>query len=228
MKVIHIGTNGQQSIPINQKDVSHKHARLIIEDNYLIILEDCNSKNGTFVDLHKIIRKRVTLDTVIRLGEKTAVKISQLLPPALLEIIKNKENEKVRKDFLELEPIWDTYQQKKAEIEKRKNKGSFINRLPVYITLLTGIVMAYFRGKIYAVIAVPAISFIVTSLVTRLIDKRNEKKRDLASLELIELDKQLKEVYLCPNPRCRAFLGIMPFSSLKRTGHCYRCNSKWV
>ena len=228
MEIINIGTNGQQAIPIVQKDVSHKHARLIIEDNYSIILEDCNSKNGTFVDLHKIIRKRVALDTTIRLGGKTTIKVSQLLPPALLEILKDKENEKIRQDFLKLEPLWNTYLQKKTEIEKRKNKGSFINRLPVYITLLSGIIMACFRGKIYAMIAVPTISFIVSSIVTRYIDKCNERKRNLASLELIELDKQLREVYLCPNPRCKAFLGVMPFSSLKQTGHCFRCNSKWV
>ena len=68
-----IGKEGNQLIPIKGDSVSRQHAKLIVQDNGTIILEDMKSTNGTYVrnangDFERISRVQVKEDTVVRLG----------------------------------------------------------------------------------------------------------------------------------------------------------------
>ena len=72
-KEIILGQAGNQPFPIKRDGVSHQHARLTVEADGTILLEDLHSTNGTFVrnadgDFDRISRVRVTPDTVVRLG----------------------------------------------------------------------------------------------------------------------------------------------------------------
>lgn len=63
------------SIPAESNAVSSRHARLTIGDEGQWWLEDLDSTNGTFVrddtgDFHRVFRKRITPETVVRLGDR--------------------------------------------------------------------------------------------------------------------------------------------------------------
>lgn len=72
-KEIIIGREGNQNGQIVNDGVSARHARLIVEDNGQLILEDLGSRNGTYVrnragDFDRISRVRVNETDIIRLG----------------------------------------------------------------------------------------------------------------------------------------------------------------
>jgi len=193
-----------------------------------MVLEDKDSTNGTFVNLHKIVRKRVTLDTQIRLGGKFIFKASQLLEPYVIELVKNKEADDIKKRFRELEPVWNSYFERKGEIEKRKNKTNWVMRLPLVLTAMSSCLTKLFRGDVTVIVAVSVVTLVLSLVVARYLDKKNEKKRNEAIEEMNELDEEFKTFYLCPNPKCRTFLGVLPFKSLNNTGHCNRCGCNFV
>ena len=44
--------------------------------------------------------------------------------------------------------------------------------------------------------------------------------------EMEKLNQQFQIDYVCP--KCKQFLGFMPFEGLRNRGHCSACKSKWV
>lgn len=72
-KEIIIGREGNQNFKIVNDGVSSEHARLIVEDNGTMVLEDLGSRNGTYIrnasgDFDRISRIQVQEDDIIRLG----------------------------------------------------------------------------------------------------------------------------------------------------------------
>ena len=96
------------------------------------------------------------------------------------------------------------------------------------ITIASGLVTRLCNGDVWWIVCIGVISFIVSYIAVRLIDKKSEKKKYQISQELESLDEWFKESYLCPNSKCRTFLGYLPYGSLKSTGHCNRCHCNFV
>lgn len=228
MTIIKIGRMGDQPFKITDLDVGRLHAQLIVNDDYTLVLEDCDSTTGTYINLHKIIRKRVNLNTEIRLGNNTVFKVHKLLPNALVDMIKLKNKEKIKQTFLTLEPIWDAYENERAHLDKRSNRSILLNRLPYLVTLLSGIISSLFSSTLLVKIIVPGIAFGVTTFVAFVIDKHGEKKRKESVEKNRELESLLKESYVCPNPECQKFLGNTSFEKLKHERKCSYCKCEWI
>lgn len=72
-KEIIIGREGNQLFPITNDGVSGQHARLVVEDNGTMFLEDLDSLNGTYVrnadgEFERVKRINVTDTDIVRLG----------------------------------------------------------------------------------------------------------------------------------------------------------------
>lgn len=228
MTIFKIGRLGDQPFKITDLDVGRLHAQLIVNDDYSLVLEDCDSTTGTYINLHKIIRKRVTLNTEIRLGNNTVFKVHKLLPNALIDVIKLKNKEKIKQTFQTLEPIWDAYENERAKLDKKTNKSILLNRMPYLVTLLSGIISSFFSSTLLVKIIVPGSAFILTIIVAFIIDKHGEKKRKESADRSRELESLLKESYLCPNPECQKFLGNTSFDKLKHERRCVYCKCEWI
>ena len=228
MTIIKIGRMGDQPFKITDLDVGRLHAQLTVHDDYTLVLEDCNSTTGTYINLHKIIRKRVTLNTEIRLGNNMVFKVYKLLPNALIDVIKLKNKEKIKQTFQTLEPIWNAYENERAHLDKKSNRSILLNRMPYLVTLLSGIISGFFSSTLLVKIVVPGGAFILTTIVAFVIDKHGEKKRKESVEKNRELESLLKESYLCPNPECQKFLGNTPFDKLKHERHCNYCKCEWI
>ena len=225
---IKIGTTEKKVLDITQNDVSHYHARLIVDDNMRLVLEDMGSTNGTYVQGHKVIRKLVNLDTVVRLGSSFKFKVSQVVPAHLQDAIAMKEREEIKQRFSNLENIWNVYSAEKSRIQKEGNKSSMMMRLPYLITIASGLITRLCSGSFYLIIGILVGSFVISSVVVRFMDRKSEKRKAHINKEMEELDAKFKESYLCPNHKCRVFLGYLPYTSLKTTGHCNRCHCSYV
>lgn len=228
MTIIKIGRMGDQPFKINDLDVGRLHAQLTVHDDCTLVLEDCNSTTGTYINLHKIIRKRVTLNTEIRLGNNMVFKVYKLLPNALIDVIKLKNKEKIKQAFQALEPIWNAYEHERAQLDKKTNRSILLNRMPYLVTLLSGIISGFFSSTLLVKIVVPGSAFILTTIVAFVIDKHGEKKRKESVEKNRELESLLKESYLCPNPECQKFLGNTSFDKLKHERHCNYCKCEWI
>lgn len=223
-----IGTAGNESLNITQPDVSRIHARLTVKDDMALVLEDMESTNGTYVQGHKVLRKRVDLNTVVRLGSTFKFKISQVVPAHIQDAIALKEQEEIKSKFKALEAIWNEYSVEKRRIQKEGGKSSILSRLPYLITIASGLVTRLCSDDFLLIVCILVGSFIVSSIAIRFIDKKSEKRKFQMSQELERLDEKFKETYLCPNSKCRTFLGYLPYGSLKTTGHCNRCHCNFV
>lgn len=64
-----VGRDRRCDVFIRERTLSRRHARITLGDNEAILLEDLNSKNGTFVDEIRIKRQPLLPKAIIRLGD---------------------------------------------------------------------------------------------------------------------------------------------------------------
>lgn len=43
-----------------------------------------------------------------------------------------------------------------------------------------------------------------------------------------DLDKVFHEDYVCPNPRCKHFMGYQPYCDLEKNHKCPYCGAKFI
>ncbi|MCB0308120.1 MAG: FHA domain-containing protein [Bdellovibrionales bacterium] len=65
---IRIGRTEENDIIIPEKPVSRHHATLFVQDTGLL-LQDMNSKNGTFVNQQKVTKLAINLNDVLKIGD---------------------------------------------------------------------------------------------------------------------------------------------------------------
>jgi pSer/pThr/pTyr-binding forkhead associated (FHA) protein len=64
-----VGRDRRCDVFIRERTLSRRHARITLRANEAILLEDLNSKNGTFVDEIRIKRQPLLPKAIIRLGD---------------------------------------------------------------------------------------------------------------------------------------------------------------
>lgn len=92
MKTIRIGRGTNNDVVINDGVVSTSHAVITLSDSGEVIIEDLNSKNGTFVDGRRVSRAKLSTASVVLLGNHSIdwkqmiqrLLSSLLYPPNLL------------------------------------------------------------------------------------------------------------------------------------------------
>ncbi len=134
--------------------VSRQHAKLVVDSQEAIAIEDLNSRNGTFIDGEKIIgRKALTSNTLITMGTTTFVVIDRegeratiVSPPLILPQDKQKEASGQEKPGEALEPIKEavlppiqTEIEKIKEEERRQARISHSVSALVILAAITGI-----------------------------------------------------------------------------------------
>ena len=79
MEII-VGRKGQQPFEITDRSVSGKHLKLITMSDGNVLIEDLGSSNGTFINGVRIIKKVVSRDTIVQMGQNYKFKIGNVLP----------------------------------------------------------------------------------------------------------------------------------------------------
>ena len=122
-----------------------------------------------------------------------------------------------------LKNVYAEYNKQKIKIQSETMTSVMVKRsLPMAIPAVMGLIGLTMgeSGKIIALIggAISLIGIIYGILAA---------SKDQAKLpeKLQELDDQLRIDYVCP--KCRNFLGNLPWQSLHNRGTCSQCKVKW-
>lgn len=221
MEII-VGRHGNQPFAITDKSVSGKHLKVTTLGDGKVQIEDLGSTNGTFVGGQRIIKKVVTPDTIVTLGSSYQLRISDVIgkqTPVGGSAPKGPAVETV--DISHLKKVWEDYDEKKKAILKDNATKQFDRMLPMMILGLIGVAISFlgFLGPYRFIIT--AITLVVAAVLTA----RARNSQSDVNVKLVELDDQLKIDYICP--KCKNFLGAIPYEGIKNRGCCPYCKSKW-
>lgn len=233
-----VGRSLNNSIVVTDSRVSGQHARLTECTPTTFLLEDLNSKNGTFVDGVRITRKFVDRASTIQFAD-TVFSIEQLLaqlneaPPVKSPLIPSpvasNQAEPISApkpvldfttEFAALEPVYVQYPQLKRACRQREK---MIRTGSVILSSVVGISAVVASGgtalSLLQVMSSAGLSVLVPTLCSTFLS--TEEK-----LELI--DKEYRERYRCPNPTCRDPFGTREWELLSQQKTCRRCQAIWV
>lgn len=232
-----IGRRTDNAITILDGKVSGQHARLIQCTDRSFVLEDLDSKNGTFVNGVRITRKIIDQHDSVQLAD-TIYTVTQLLnlqrseatkppvnpgPPKISSPkLPPQKSDKNELDFTEqfkgLQQVFEQYPQLRRNC---RNREKMIRTGSVILSSIVGIsaVLSTGGGALLPIMSGAGLSMLVPTLCSTLLST-DEK------LEII--DKEYREKYRCPNPTCRDPFGTREWELLAQQKICRRCQAIWV
>ena len=206
-KSIPMGDPG--SVPMN---VSRRHCRVVIDDDFTISIEDLTADNFMFVNGVDCKRKRnIKMDDVIELGPDHY----RLDLESVIKYFTAKRSYHIG----HLKKVYDDYQDTKRKWQERQGKFNAISAIPGVISMssiaLAGAGVA--RGPMIIIAVVFSIAFAVIRWgIAKSSPEKNRK-----------LEDDFRAQYRCPNPSCDHFLGQTPYNELLRNKTCPYCKAKF-
>lgn len=203
-KKIIIGRNGEQPFPITQDGVSGQHASLTIRVDGTWVLEDLNSRNGTFIrnehfEFERVAKKVIQQDTVIRLGNTDDIRSIQFMAVRLV-----KDPNDFSYEFARLKQKWGDIMSKKDKLEKQISQMT-------YIPMGTSLLMLCATMSVKDINIIRAAMFL-PSMLSPVINSFSKKK-------LKQLNEEARYTFVCPNPKCG-----MPLTETEiKKGQCLKC-----
>ncbi len=245
LTVYTVGRSIDNAIVIANGRISGKHARLIACTPDTFLLEDLDSKNGSFVDAVRITRKVVHRSTAVRIADADFT-VGQLLDLRKLEPtplppeatpqkpaektplgILNPEKATADKldftgPFAALRQVCEQYPKLRKDC---RNREKMVRTGSILLSSIVGISAAVSTGGAAAapfllhIMSGAGLSMLLPTLCSTLLS--TEEK-----LEVI--DKEYRERYRCPNPDCRDPFQNREWESLAQQKTCRRCQAIWV
>lgn len=201
------------------RSVSRQHCKLSVDTQGNCIITNLKPENYTFVNGVAIESKHISFSDRVELGaEHYRINVKDII-----ESVTGKEAPETY-SILPLQRVWEDYNNAKLEFQIKERKSASIQSVVGIISMLSiacgfipGIPMA-FRVVLYAIALVLGVYFFVIRY----------KQSEETPRYLADLDQKFHENYVCPNPKCRRFLGYSPYSDLRKTKGCYQCNAKYT
>lgn len=202
MNQLKIGRNSDNDVVLSQGGVSKYHALLTPLSEHVMILEDLDSTNGTFVNGYRIRRTLVKPTDVVMLS-KTAFPLAIYFKQNSTPSTPEKADNDYTKEFEALKQVYETYKEGRLEIKNGTNlkKG-----------LMSGVIMMV-GNAIF-----PGFGSVVGSIVRSTYADPEEK--------LVALSEEFRIAYTCP--KCKRFLGELPWQTLANQRTCVSCKAIWI
>ena len=225
MEII-VGRKGQQKTVINDMTVSREHCKLTSQPDGTFILENLSS-NGTFINGNKVLRTVVTRDTILQLGTSFNIAVKDLIPEvsqtaqAHNSAQKTQQQECPTENIKHLKAIYDKYSADKIRIQKEAGMNNFYRMLPMTLLSLVGLVSAVIpaMGSVAPFLGIGGVILLIYSISKSYsCSKENPEKMEA-------LNRQFMIDYVCP--KCKNFLGFVPYETLKNKGKCSFCKCNW-
>lgn len=229
MEII-VGRKGNQPFAITEKSVSGKHLKVTKLADGSVEIEDLGSTNGTFVDGARVIKKVVTEDTVVTLGPTFQIRIGDVLvvPAKPAQSVPQKGNSTTAPaadysaEFEKLKTVYENYEAEKIRLQQENAKKQFMRSLPgVASTVLFA--LTFLLGDSVNSIK-PFMGLIMIGGIAVSTWMAFKGQQDMP-VKMEALNKKFMVDYVCP--KCKCFLGFLPFENLKNRGVCTACKAKW-
>jgi len=213
-----IGKATDNDYVLDDPTVSRHHAILSRNEADELFLEDANSTNGTYVNDSQIVRKKVKIDSRVSFGLSAPVSIADIL---------HSNNDYIY-EFARLKGVYDTYVKEKIRIQSSNQfKTRLFQSLPFALVGVAGVVFG-FMGHTSNHKTLLVISLLVAVCAPTIGIYFGARQAAKIPALLQSLANQFKIDYVCP--KCGAFLGEIPWESLRNKKVCPTpgCKAVWV
>ena len=216
-----------QSVP---NTVSRLHCSLSVEytDDQnrkvtKIKIQNLKPQNITYVDGQEVESKAIKENSHVQLGlDRYNMDLKQVVdgmrkllpaaPPPPPETF----------SLLKLKAVWEEYDCAKMELQLAEQKKNNFRGLG---GILSG------AGILFMFIpSLGIIRYIATGLSVLIgifFFIRGMNTNSSLTVKLHDLDEEFRKRYVCPNPRCRHFLGQIPYDVLRQTKGCSYCKCRY-
>lgn len=228
VKQIIIGKQGNQPFPINDPNVSRKHAVLYIDDDTKQLnLVDNSSTNGTFVSNGGVPFQRIAPgqpvqvrpDTMIQLGPNTRFHIRRLLPTVQKPAVK-------RVAIGPLRSVSEEYLKNKERLDGRTTTLNGMRSLSIVFTIIASTGSALLADGLglntmqtalitigVLVVTVVAFQLIISHMLKKVSAEKNENERNYAVK------------YCCPE--CHFSFRGKYYENILASGKCPNCKCEY-
>jgi hypothetical protein len=205
----------EQSVP---NSVSRTHFSLTSVEGGGFTLKNLNPANETFVNGVSVESKHVTQQDKIELGAARYVFDWGLIAEVSPVLI----------DISPLRHVWDEYHREKMKIQVQQGRFNALKSLSGLLSMGAMAAMFFESNKegssgismrmvLYGIGALFTLVVLVISFINA---SKIPQKQD-------EIDQRFRRRYVCPNPKCRHFMGNQPYDVLAQGNACPYCRAQY-
>lgn len=196
------------------KSVSRRHCKLIVSGEKFMI-ESLTDGNSVYVNGKEVVSKYLRKGDKVQLGEDHY----ELDWEAIMDLCLNALN---GYSLSHLKLIWERYDKEKLKMQINTSRFNAISSIPMILSFGSGALSTVpslaGSASVFRIIAgVLLVLFVIIRIA-------NSSK---VPLKQRELEQWFHLNYVCPNPKCRRFLGNQPFEDLVKNVGCPNCKSKY-
>ena len=194
-----IGRSADNQISIAQPQVSGRHAVATVVSDNVLVLEDLGSTNGTFVNGARVKRLLITPTDRVVVGN-VPLNLRSLFHSACAPATPLRPKDDPNDFTDEFTQLRDVY-----DFYKRSKLQLQRGDLTKGTALRAGLALIPFVGCALGILVCGAI---------------NDKEKEFA------LNEEFQINYVCP--KCKRFLGFLPWQNLANQKRCTACKTIWI
>ena len=228
--VFKIGRSDVNDIIIKDDSISRIHATLVIKSSSKFEITDDNSSNGVKLNNKRVDRTELTKNDTLLIGDyifNISEHIDLTQYTSNLNVVTEVNLNTISSEFNKLKELYDNYQKNKLDSQKHiKRKRMFWLVGGTLIGALLGIVFKLSMKEEedemnhMKILVFMSLGGVVGRIVSQVGSSTVDNKE-----EMMNLTDNFKIHYICP--KCKSFLGNLPWENLNNQGGCPRCKTKW-
>lgn len=207
------------------------HAVLTIGKDGELTLTNGKPQNVTYVNGTEILSKRISISDTVQLGkDRFQIPIPQILESAEKVVVATERNDASEKkekaqdktyNIAHLEYIWKGLQDNVKKIQQKQKRINLIRSGCGVFTMCAMPCIFLFGPVGYVMTGIGILGNIYSFVGLKNDDKEEEANR---------LTEEFQDRYVCPNPDCGKYLGMMSYKLLKRqySMRCPYCGCGYV
>ena len=194
------------------------HCKITVDKDGAMTLTNLKPQNATYVNGAEIVSKHITTDSNVALGKD----LYSLDVKAVVEAAKQLLPEKPKEySLLPLKGVWENYNNQLKAMRIRQRNIGLLSSMPIMFSMIGGLIAGVMPEiREYALVFTGiAVVIMVYGFYKRFTDKSIEEQE--------QLTEQFQNQYICPNPKCRHFMGNQPYNILRQHTNCPYCKCKF-
>jgi hypothetical protein len=215
-----VGGNVPNSVSRYNHTDGTAHCRIIISTGGMRV-ENLNEMNVTYVNGEEVESSKISQTSVIELGEdQYRINLSRILK--LIGYQPTYSTKHLRR-------VWERYDKAllRLQLEDKKKQNQqklqgILSQVSMLCVIIPSVMPTFpIPSWLRCVLVIGALGMGIYFYL------KGNQTDDSFIIKKRELDEQFKEDYLCPNPKCKTFLGFTPYDTLKSRKRCGQCNCNY-
>lgn len=182
-------------------------------------IQNIKSQNVTYVDGQEVEAKVIGENSHVQLGyDRYTIDLPQIIAGMKKFLPAAPPPPPAEYSIGYLENIWNQYHERKLQLQKKQHSLGLWARLPMFFTMGSGVLTAFVPAEFKPYMMVLAVlSFLIMAYGFI------QQKNFVFSEEMDKLEGWFQDNYVCPNPKCKHFMGNIPYKILRQNKGCAYC-----